>query len=125
MNPVRCCSPAGSWQLRHVLDPSLRVEDKYATYRLLKTDDMVVTGMILSEKDGVVRVIENLLAAATPKKLNAADVAGRTRATTSMMPRGLLDRPSRAEVLDLIAYVRSGADARHRLFQSGHDHHRH
>jgi putative heme-binding domain-containing protein len=117
--------PNATELLRHVLDPSLRIEDKYATYRLLKTDDTVVTGMILSEKDGVVKVIENPLAAATPKELKAADIAGRTRATTSMMSRGLLDRLSRDEVLDLIAYVRSGADARHRLFQSGHDHHRH
>ncbi|MBN9522139.1 c-type cytochrome, partial [bacterium] len=109
--------------LRHVLDPSLRIEDKYATYRLVKSDDTVVTGMILSEKDGVVRVIENPLAAATPKEVRTADIAGRTKGTTSIMPRGLLDRLSRDEVLDLLAYVRAAGDARHRLFQGGHDHH--
>jgi putative heme-binding domain-containing protein len=117
--------PNSAEVLRHMLDPSLRIEDKYATYRLVKADDTVVTGMILSEKDGVVKVIENPLAAATPKELKAADITTRTKATTSIMPRGLLDRLSRDEVLDLIAYVRSGADARHRLFQGGHDHHKH
>ncbi|HYH67993.1 MAG TPA: discoidin domain-containing protein, partial [Urbifossiella sp.] len=117
--------PNNTELLRHVLDPSLRIEDKYATYRFVKTDDTVVTGMILSEKDGVVKVIENPVAAATAKELKVADIASRTKAATSIMPRGLLDRLSRDEVLDLIAYVRAAGDARHRLFGAGHDHHKH
>jgi putative heme-binding domain-containing protein len=117
--------PNSAEVLRHLIDPSLRIEDKYATYRFLKTDDTVVTGMIVSEKDGVVKVIENPLAAATPKELRDRDIASRTKATTSLMPRGLLDRLSRDEVLDLLAYIRSGGDARHRLFAGGHDHHKH
>jgi putative heme-binding domain-containing protein len=115
--------PNNAELLRHVLDPSLRIEDKYATYRFVKTDDTVVTGMILSEKDGVVKVIENPVAAATAKELKVGDIASRTKATTSIMPRGLLDRLSRDEVLDLLAYVRAAGDARHRLFGGGHDHH--
>ncbi|QDU19374.1 PVC-type heme-binding CxxCH protein [Urbifossiella limnaea] len=115
--------PNSTELLRHVLDPSLRIEDKFATFRFVKTDDTVVTGMILTEKDGVVKVIENPLAAATAKELKLADVASRTKAATSMMPRGLLDRLSRDEVLDLLAYVRAAGDARHRLFGAGHDHH--
>ena len=115
--------PNNAELLRHVLDPSLRIEDKYTTYRFVKTDDTVVTGMILSEKDGVVKVIENPVAAALAKDLKVADIASRTKAATSIMPRGLLDRLSRDEVLDLLAYVRAAGDARHRLFGAGHDHH--
>jgi hypothetical protein len=37
------------------------------------------------------------------------------------MPKGLLDKLSRDEILDLIAYVLARGDANHRLFYSaGH-----
>ena len=115
--------PTNAELLRHVLDPSLRIEDKYATVRIVKTDDTVVTGMILSEKDGIVKVIENPVAATVTKDVKLADIASRTKAATSIMPRGLLDRLSRDEVLDLLAYVRAAGDARHRLFGAGGHHH--
>jgi hypothetical protein len=70
-------------------------------------------------------VIENPVAAATAKELKVGDIASRTKAATSIMPRGLLDRLSRDEVLDLLAYVRAAGDARHRLFGAAHDHHKH
>jgi putative heme-binding domain-containing protein len=111
--------------LKHVLDPSLKIDDKYATYRLVLDDDSVVTGMVVEERDGVVRVIENPLASAKPRELKAKAIASRTKAMSSIMPKGLLDKLTKDEILDLLAYVRSGADPKHRLFQGGHEHHKH
>ena len=38
------------------------------------------------------------------------------------MPKGLLDKLTRDEILDLIAYVIARGDAKSELFQGGHDH---
>ncbi|MDB5309403.1 MAG: dehydrogenase [Gemmataceae bacterium] len=112
--------------LRHVLEPSLKIDDKYATYRLVLDDDSVVTGMIVGEKDGVVQVIENPLASAKPRELKAKAIVERKKGASSIMPKGLLDKLTKDEVLDLLAYVRGGADPKHTLFQGGHDHgHKH
>jgi putative heme-binding domain-containing protein len=110
--------------LKHVLDPSLKIDDKYATYRIEMEDGTVVTGMIVDDKDGVVRVIENPLASAKPRELKGK-VADKKKATSSMMPKGLLDKLTKDEILDLLAYVRGGADPKNKLFQGGHDHHKH
>jgi hypothetical protein len=39
------------------------------------------------------------------------------------MPKGLLDKLTREEILDLIAYVYAKADGKHPVFQGGHEHH--
>jgi hypothetical protein len=38
------------------------------------------------------------------------------------MPKGLLDKLTHEEILDLVAYVYSGGDPKHKVFQGGHDH---
>jgi len=46
----------------------------------------------------------------------------RTKAPTSIMPKGLLDKLTHEEILDLVAYVYAGGDPKHKVFQGGHDH---
>ena len=41
------------------------------------------------------------------------------------MPKGLLDRLTREEGLDLLAYVVSGGNEKHRAFQGRHEGHHH
>ncbi len=38
------------------------------------------------------------------------------------MPKGLLDKLTKDEILDLLAYVWGKADPKHKFFQGGHDH---
>ncbi len=38
------------------------------------------------------------------------------------MPKGLLDKLTREEILDLIAYVAAKGDSHSPLFQGGHEH---
>jgi putative heme-binding domain-containing protein len=108
--------------LKHVLEPSLRIDDKYRSYTFTLTSGKQVTGMILEETKTVVKVIENPLAAAKPVELKVANIESRSRSETSIMPKGLLDKLTREEILDLLAYVVSGANPKHSAFQSGHDH---
>ncbi len=48
--------------LDHILDPSKKIDDKYAVYRIELKNEKVLTAMIVEEKDGIVKVIENPLA---------------------------------------------------------------
>jgi hypothetical protein len=41
------------------------------------------------------------------------------------MPKGLLDKLTREEILDLVAYIAARGDPKHKLFQGGHDHGNH
>ncbi|HMF14317.1 MAG TPA: hypothetical protein VKE94_18500, partial [Gemmataceae bacterium] len=81
-----------------------------------------VTGLIVAETADTVKVIENPLAKADPVVLKKSSIAERRKAPTSIMPKGLLDKLTREEILDLIAYVAAKGDSHSPLFQGGHEH---
>ncbi len=108
--------------LEHILDPAKKIDDKYAAYRFVLKNEKVFLGMIVEEKDGVVKVIENPLASAKPLEIKRADIDEQKKSPTSMMSKGLVDKLTRDEVLDLLAYVWGRADPKSKLFGGGHDH---
>jgi len=108
--------------LREVLEPSRKIDDKYASYIIETQAGKTVTGMILEETPQQVKLIENPLAKAEPLILKVSDIAERKKSPTSLMPRGLLDKLTKEEILDLVAYVAARGSDKHPLFQGGHDH---
>jgi putative heme-binding domain-containing protein len=106
--------------LKDILDPSFRINEKYQSYTFELKSGKTVTGLILEEKDGLVKVIENPLAKAEPLVLKATEIDERRKSPVSMMPKGLLDKLTKEEILDLIAYVAAKGDEKHRLFQGDH-----
>jgi putative heme-binding domain-containing protein len=110
--------------LQDILEPSAKINEKFCTYVFETESGKIVTGLVLEETAETVKVIENPLAKSAPVVLKRSEIVGRTKSPTSIMPKGLLDRLTREEVLDLIAYVYARGDAHHRLYQSvgGHDH---
>lgn len=112
--------------LRDILDPSFRINEKFATYIFDLKSGKTVTGLILEETPETVKLIENPLAKTPPVVLKKADIEERKKSQNSLMPKGLLDKLTHEEILDLIAYVAAKGDPKHRLFQGGHDHgHKH
>jgi putative heme-binding domain-containing protein len=85
-------------------------------------DGATITGMITEENDKVVKVVVDPLAKDTATVLQKDEVEERVKSAVSMMPKGLLDRLSREEILDLIAYVYAKGDPKNMLF-SDHAHH--
>jgi putative heme-binding domain-containing protein len=114
--------PNSTELLKHIIDPSLKIDDRYATYRIVLNDDSVVNGVIVEEKDGIVKVIENPLANAKPKEIKAAAIVEKKKALTSMMPKNLMDKLTKDEILDLAAYVWSKGDPKHKVFEGHHQH---
>jgi putative heme-binding domain-containing protein len=108
--------------LRDLLDPSFRINEKYQTFTFELESGKTYTGLVVAETPEVVKVLENPLAKAEPVTIKKSDIAERKKAPTSIMPKGLLDKLTHEEILDLIAYVAAGGNAKHPLFQGGHDH---
>jgi putative heme-binding domain-containing protein len=108
--------------LKELLDPSLRINEKFQTYIIETQAGKVITGLILEETADMVKLIENPLAKTQPVILKQSDIAARKKSPTSIMPKGLLDKLTHEEILDLIAYITAKGNAKHPLFQGGHAH---
>jgi len=109
--------------LKELIDPSARINEKYYNYIFELESGRVVTGLVVEETPDEVKVIENPLAKNEPVTLKKSEIAEHVKSNVSMMPQGLLDKLTREEILDLIAYITARGDEHHMLFEGGHDHH--
>ena len=73
--------------------------------------------------DDKLTLIENPLASARPTELKKSDIAARDKSNVSMMPKGLFDKLTKDEILDLLAYVYSGGNEKHAVYQGAQGHH--
>jgi putative heme-binding domain-containing protein len=110
--------------LKDVLEPSFRINEKYQPYVIETTAGKTHTGLIIEEGD-TIKVIENPLAKTPPVMLKKSQIASKQKSPTSIMPKGLLDKLTHEEILDLLAFVIARGDAKHTLFQGGHEGHKH
>lgn len=108
--------------LKEVLDPSAKINEKYQTWIFETSAGKTVTGVILEETKEQLKLIENPLTKAEPLILKLSQIESRKKSPISMMPKGLLDKLSREEVLDLIAYIYSRGNKEHELFKGEHQH---
>jgi len=111
--------------LRHILEPSLKIDEKYQTYIFETKAGKTITGMIVADAPQAITIIENPLAKTPPKEIKKADIDSKTKSPVSLMPKGMLDKMTRDEIIDLLAYILAKGDAKHPLFQmdAKHDNH--
>ena len=69
-----------------------------------------------------VKVIENPLAKAEPIVLKKSRDRRAEEVADSIMPKGLLDKLTREEILDLVAYVVGRGDMKATVYSGGHEH---
>ncbi|MBI2803551.1 MAG: HEAT repeat domain-containing protein [Planctomycetes bacterium] len=110
--------------LKDVIEPSHRINEKFQTWIFETRKGKTITGLILKESPKEIQLIENPLAKATPITLLVKDIDSRAKSPISIMPKGMLDKLTREEVLDLIAYLTARGNRQHPLFQAG-EHHKH
>lgn len=109
--------------LKEVLDPSAKINEKFQTVQLLLADGTTKTGLVLEETPDQLKLIENPLAKAERVTIKKSDIEARQPSKVSIMPKGLLDKLTKEEILDLIAFVHARGDKQHPLFQgAGHEH---
>jgi putative heme-binding domain-containing protein len=109
---------------KDIVEPSFRINEKYQTYAIEMKSGKQHVGIILSETPKEIKLIENPLVKAEPITLKVADIAEKTKSPISVMPKGLLDKLTRDEILDLVAYLTARGNRQHPLFRADekHDH---
>ncbi|MFM8706690.1 MAG: HEAT repeat domain-containing protein [Planctomycetia bacterium] len=90
---------------RHILEPSLKIDEKYCSTTVLTDDGRSITGLVIEETPTELAIVENPVAKADPVRIKKGVIDERTTSPVSIMPKGLLDKLTRDEVLDLVAYV--------------------
>jgi putative heme-binding domain-containing protein len=111
--------------LRHILEPSLKIDEKYQTYIFETKSGKTITGMIVADAPQAITIIENPLAKTPPKEIKKADIESKTKSPVSLMPKGMLDKMTRDEIVDLLAYILAKGDAKNPLFQMDAKHGNH
>jgi putative heme-binding domain-containing protein len=101
---------------RHILEPSLRIEDKYRSTTVLTNDGRSITGLVVEETPTEIAIVENPLAKAAPVRIKKSAIEAHSTSPVSIMPKGLLDSLTRDEVLDLVAYVAAHGAETNTLF---------
>jgi putative heme-binding domain-containing protein len=109
--------------LKDILDPSSRINEKYQSFLFETRSGRVVTGIILEETAQGVKIIENPLAKPDAVILRPSEIAERKKSPASIMPKGLLDKLTRDEILDLVAFIAARGDRDNKIFRgAGHSH---
>ncbi|MFN5228261.1 MAG: plastocyanin/azurin family copper-binding protein, partial [Planctomycetota bacterium] len=107
--------------LKSLLMPSADIEDKYRARIFQMDSDAIITGMVVEENDKSIKVMVDPLAKGEPTVLDKDEIVGQKISAVSTMPQGLLNKLTKEEILDLMAYVLSRGDKKNPAFH-GHDH---
>ncbi len=112
----------GDYILRSIIEPSKDIDEKYASSTFLLDSGKTVTGMVMEETDDSVKIVIDPLAKNQATILLQDEIEARKKSDLSQMPLGMVDKLSREEIIDLIAYIISKGDPKHKVFEGGHHH---
>lgn len=92
--------------LQEILDPSHRIESKYAVHLIEDADGRRISGIIVAEDKESISILSNP-EAKEPMVLQRDDIEQMVKTSKSMMPKALLDQYTKDEVFELLNYVTS------------------
>ncbi len=107
--------------LEHILDPSKKINKKFQSNLFVLTSGKVVTGLVVKETDADVQVVDNPAAPEKTRTIRKSEIDEREVSDVSIMPKGVLNKLIKEEILDLLAYVVAKGDRKSDLFAE-HDH---
>lgn len=108
--------------LKSILQPSLDIEEKYQSQVIVTSSGSLYTGVILEENDKQVKLLVDPLAKGEPLVIEKDDIEDRKKSPTSIMPAGLLNRLTKPEIMDLLAYVMAKGDKESSFYSDEHHH---
>jgi len=94
--------------LQNIIDPNAVIPNVYRASTLETKDDRVITGIVTKEDGVAVTIITATETNVIPK----SDVQSLQQSQLSMMPEGLIQTMTDADVRDLVAYLKSGLAAK-------------
>jgi putative heme-binding domain-containing protein len=93
--------------LRELLEPSVQIDPKYALFNIRTTDGRIYSGILTEQNAETITVISNP-DNPQPQIVPRDDIDEMVKATTSLMPKGLLDRYSKDEIFEILGFVVGG-----------------
>ena len=102
--------------LQAILEPDHRIDPRHAATLVSLRNGTVVHGVIVREEAGRLWLQPDLADEDSVREVAPGEVVARRRSPISPMPSGLLDREPDYRVLDLLAYLLSGGDEEHPMF---------
>ncbi len=103
--------------LDQIINPSKEINEQFVPVVLTKTDGETVTGIIVNLQGDTVQVNTDLTDPNQRIGVDRKQVVKMEPSKVSPMPEGLLNMLKQDEILDLVAYVLSGGDAKHAMFK--------
>ena len=103
--------------LESIVEPSKSISDQYEQIVITLVDGTQVTGRIVNLGGDGYRVNTNMFDPDEQVGVNAGKVKSIEPSKVSMMPEGLLNLLKPDEISDLVAYLLSGGDPKHAVFQ--------
>ena len=103
--------------LESILKPNLVVSDQFEQHELKMKDGTVVLGKVVSEKDGIISLVQSGFTPNALTKVKKADVVSSKGSKLSMMPPGLINSMNAEELRDLMAYFVSQGNKRHAVYK--------
>jgi putative heme-binding domain-containing protein len=87
-----------------ILEPSLKIQEGYTSTNVFLKNDDVLSGLVVSEKDGVLTLSDSTGAL---HEIPASDVKDKKTSKLSAMPADLAERLSQQDLADLVAWLQT------------------
>ncbi|WP_209332678.1 c-type cytochrome [Lunatimonas salinarum] len=99
------------------INPSSEISDQYEATVFVMNDESTVVGRLITEEDGVYHVSQNPFAPNDLREIPKSQVKSTKVSEVSVMLPGLINRLNEEELKDLMAYLISGGNPEHEVFQ--------
>jgi putative heme-binding domain-containing protein len=103
--------------LDHIIHPSKEINEQFSSVVVLTDAGQLHTGVVVNLNGDTITLNTDLTDPNRRVTIDRNEVESLEPSKVSAMPEKLLDRMTQEEVLDLVAYVLSGGDAKHAYFK--------
>ena len=101
-----------------ISDPSQSISEQYQASTLLLKEGGMLYGRVIYRNDKEIALAENPYDFSVPTRTAIGDVESVELSQISMMPLATTALMNKDELSDLMAYLISGGDAKHKVFQT-------
>lgn len=103
--------------LDQVINPSKVINEQFSAVVVVTDDGRIHTGVVVNLNGNKMMLNTDLTAPNQQIAINRQEIDEITISKTSPMPKGLLGRMTKEEILDLVAFLISGGDSSHPAFK--------
>ena len=104
--------------LESIIHPGTEISDQYGASNFNLKDGTVVSGRVMNMKGNTYCVNTDMMTPSTITNVKAEDIKSIEPSPVSMLPAGLIHMMKEDDILDLPAYLISGGDSEHELFDN-------